>query len=148
MAKSQETFNKKEKEKLRIKKRQDKLLKKEERKSNSETKSFDDMIAYVDENGMISDTPPDITKKRKINSSLIEVSTPKQEDIKTVINEGVVDYYNTDKGFGFIKDKNSIDKFFFHVNGLIDQVTEKDKVTFELERGQKGMVCVNVKKIA
>ena len=49
MAKSQETFNKKEKEKKRLKKRQDKLSKKEERKTTG-NQSFEDMLAYVDEN--------------------------------------------------------------------------------------------------
>jgi len=65
MAKSQETFNKKEKEKKRLKKRQDKLKKKEERISNKGDGGFESMIAYVDEDGMITDTPPDETKRKK-----------------------------------------------------------------------------------
>jgi hypothetical protein len=63
MAKSSETFNKKENEKKRLKKKKDKEQKKEDRKSNvGKTKSFDDMIAYVDENGNITSTPPDPSK--------------------------------------------------------------------------------------
>ena len=65
MAKSQETFSKKEKEKKRIKKRQDKLVKKDERKANSSGGDLDSMMAYVDEYGNITDTPPDPTKKKK-----------------------------------------------------------------------------------
>ena len=66
MGRSQDTFNKKEKEKKRLKKRQDKQKKKEERKANS-TKSndLDSMIAYTDEYGRISDTPADPVKMKK-----------------------------------------------------------------------------------
>jgi hypothetical protein len=66
MGKSQETFNKKEKEKKKKKKQQEKENRKEERKANSDKgKSFEDMLAYVDEYGNISDTPID-PKNRKI----------------------------------------------------------------------------------
>ncbi len=60
MSKSQETWNKKEREKKKQKSRQDKLEKRQERKENAkEGKSFDDMLAYIDENGNLSSTPPD-----------------------------------------------------------------------------------------
>ena len=69
MARSSETFNKKEKEKKRLKKHQDKREKAEDRKANSDKgKTLEEMLAYVDENGNISSTPPDINKKKKINS--------------------------------------------------------------------------------
>ena len=66
MAKSQDTFNKKEKEKKRLKKRQEKNLKREDRKSNSTGGELENMLAYVDENGNLTDTPPDPSKKRKV----------------------------------------------------------------------------------
>ena len=60
MARSQETFNKKEKEKKRLKKKQEKQLRKEERKANNNKGAgLESMLAYVDENGQITDTPPD-----------------------------------------------------------------------------------------
>ncbi len=60
MSKSQETWNKKEREKKKQKSRQDKQERKQERKENAkEGKSFDDMLAYIDENGNLSATPPD-----------------------------------------------------------------------------------------
>jgi hypothetical protein len=68
MAKSQETWNKKEKEKKKAKKKEEKAQKKEERRANAGTASFDDMIAYVDEYGNISSTPPDPTKRKKIEA--------------------------------------------------------------------------------
>ena len=64
MSKSQETWNKKEAEKKRAKKKQDKEQKKEERKANAGgSSSFEDMLAYVDEYGNITSTPPDPLKK-------------------------------------------------------------------------------------
>ena len=88
MARSQETFSKKEKEKKRLKKRQDKLAKREERKANSEGGGLENMMAYVDENGMITDTPPDPNAKKKvIKASSIEIGVPKREAIDTDIEK-------------------------------------------------------------
>ena len=148
MAKSQQTFNKKEKEKKRLKKRQDKLAKKEERKANSPGGGLDNMIAYVDENGMLTDTPPDPTKKKKvIKASDIEIGVPKKIDEGPQILEGKVAFFDHSKGFGFIMDFMSQEKYFVHIGGCIDEITEGDKVTYELERGMKGMNAVRVKKI-
>jgi len=67
MAKSKETFGKKQKEKQRLKKRQDKQQKMEERKANSKKgKSLNEMLAYVDENGNLSSTPP-VVKREENN---------------------------------------------------------------------------------
>ena len=59
--------------------------------------------------------------------------------------EGIVKFFNQDKGFGFIKDANSAQDFFFHISGLIDEVKESDEVTFELTEGPKGFSAVEVK---
>jgi cold shock CspA family protein len=148
MAKSQQTYNKKENEKKRLKKRLDKQKKREERKENSETAGFDDMIAYVDENGHFTDTPPDRTKKKGVDLESIEISVPKRpkEDIITT-RQGRVDFFNDSKGFGFIKELDSNERYFVHVNGLLDDVSENDLVTFELEQGLKGLNAVRVKKV-
>jgi cold shock CspA family protein len=150
MAKSQETFSKKEKEKLRQKKRQDKLVKKEERKANSSGGGLDSMMAYVDEYGRISDTPPDPTKKKMVvNASSIEIGIPKREDEpEEQMRQGKVTYFNSAKGYGFIKDLQSQENVFVHVNGLSETIAENDKVTFEVERGHKGLNAVKVKKIS
>ena len=148
MAKSQETFNKKEKEKKRLKKRQDKLLKKEERKASSDGGGLDNMMAYLDEFGNITNTPPDPTiKKKKIKAENIELGVPKREEGEVELNEGKVAFYNDSKGYGFIKDGRTQENYFFHVNGVIDEVKENDAVTYDLERGAKGMNAVNVKKV-
>lgn len=149
MAKSQETYNKKEKEKKRLKKRQDKQLRKEERKRNAENSGPEDMFAYVDENGQITDTPPDINrKKRVIDAKSIEIGVPKRAEEEVITErKGKIEFFNDSKGFGFIKENETNEKFFVHVNGLIDEVVENDKVSFELEQGMKGLNAVKVKKI-
>lgn len=147
MAKSQVAFNKKEKEKKRLKKRKEKLQRREERKANSESGAADSMIAYVDENGNITDTPPDPTKKKKVKAENIEIRIPRRE--KKIITErkGRVEFFNDSKGYGFIKELDTQEKYFVHVNGLIDEIQEGDIVIFELERGLKGMNAVRVKKV-
>jgi len=149
MAKSQQTFNKKEKEKKRLKKRQDKLAKREERKANAQKGAdLEDMLIYVDENGHFVDTPPDPTKKKKINVKNIEISVPKKaEEEDPGELKGKVSFFDDTKGFGFIIDNISQERYFVHVSGLIDEIMEGDKVTFELEKGLKGMNAVRVTKI-
>ena len=148
MAKSQQSFNKKEKEKKRLKKQKDKQAKKEARKANPQANDFDSMIAYVDENGNITDTPPDPTKKKKIAAENIEISIPRQEHVEVdPVRKGIVEFFNDSKGFGFIREIETGEKFFVHINGLIDEIKENNKVSFELEQGMKGLNAVKVKKI-
>lgn len=59
MAKSQATFMKKQLEKNRAKKKEDKEQRKLERKQSSNGGKLEDMLAYVDENGELSSTPPE-----------------------------------------------------------------------------------------
>ena len=138
------SFNKKEQEKKKQTKKLEKQKRKEERKASGGSKSFDDMIAYVDENGMITDTPPDPTKKSKVDLESIAVSTPKKEDVEDPVLKGRVEHYNSAKGYGFIKDLGSTEKYFFHINNAPDTITEGNMVTFELERGHKGMNAVRI----
>jgi CspA family cold shock protein len=60
--------------------------------------------------------------------------------------QGTVKFFNTEKGFGFIKHNDSGKETFVHVSGLIDQVQEGDIVEFEVQEGRKGPNAVNVKK--
>ncbi len=146
MAKSQESWNKKEKEKLRQKKKEEKDKRKEERKANGGTSSFDDMIAYVDENGNLSSTPPDPLKKRKIVAEDIEIGVPSRIEEEVDPNRyGTVTFFDTSKGYGFIKDRDSQESIFSHINAHLEQIQEGDKVTFRMEKGMKGMNAVDVK---
>ena len=150
MAKSQATFSKKENEKKRLKKRNDKLEKREERQANKKSMSLEDMMAYVDENGNITSTPPDPNRKKKvINTEDIQISTARQEDLidEDPIKKGTVTFFNDSKGYGFIRNSETQESVFVHVNGLKTQIKEGDKVTFEVEKGQKGPTAVRVSAI-
>jgi cold shock CspA family protein len=148
MGRSQETYYKREKEKKRLKQRKEKQERKEERKANAKSGELENMMAYVDENGNITDTPPDPSKKKRVDISAIEISVPKK--VKEVFNpnrEGKVEFFDHSKGFGFIRDSENQEKYFVHVNGVLEEIDENDKVTYELERGAKGMNAVRVKKV-
>jgi cold shock CspA family protein len=151
MAKSKETYNKKEKEKKKLKKRQDKQQKKEDRKTHSDKgKSFEDMLAYVDEYGNITSTPPDPNKKKtivKAEDIQIGVSRQEEPDEADLIRKGTISFFNESKGYGFIKDHESQESIFVHINNLTEAVKENDKVTFETEKGPKGLSAINVKLI-
>ena len=81
--------------------------------------------------------------RKKLNA---EIDKRVEEEVDPVHN-GRVAFFNDSKGFGFINDLNSQEKYFVHVNGLMEEIRENDKVSFELERGMKGMNAAKVKKI-
>ncbi|GAB2558526.1 cold-shock protein [Spirosoma areae] len=146
-----ETFSKKEKEKARQKKRKDKEEKREERKASAQKgQHLDDMLAYVDENGNITSTPPDPRKKRVIDQEDVQIGVSKQEAAspQDSIRQGIVSFFNASKGYGFIRDLQSQESIFVHINGLVDSISENDKVTFEVTRTPKGLNAVDVKKAA
>jgi cold shock CspA family protein len=146
MSKSQETFNKKEREKKRQKKQQEKQEKMRERKSNKEKgKSLDDMMAYLDENGNLTSQPPDPKKKKIFRQEDMQISIPKQgERQPDEKRTGVVSFFNDQKGFGFINDTTTHERIFVHVNELSISIKENDKVTFEVQMSPKGPVALNV----
>lgn len=151
MGRSQETFSKKENEKKKQKKKKEKVERREERKAsanNNKGQGLNDMIAYVDENGNITSTPPDPTQKKKeINHEDIQLGATKREALEEdVVRTGIVSFFNDSKGYGFIKDKNTQESIFVHMNGLVDPIKENNKVTFEIEMTPKGPNAVNVKK--
>jgi len=147
MAKSQNAFNKQENEKKRLKRRKEKLERKEEQRLNPSEGGLDNMIAYVDEFGRLTDTPPDPTKKMKVDASTIEVGVPRrEEEFVSPFRNGRVDFFDDSKGFGFIKETGTQEKFFVHINGCLDKIKEGDTVAFELEQGKKGINAVRVKK--
>lgn len=145
MARSQETFTKREREKQRVKKQQEKKEKMKERKLNKEKgKSIDDMMAYLDENGNLTDKPVDPRKKKVFRQEDVPLGVPKQEEQSDVPRTGVVTFFNEDKGFGFINDAETRMRIFFHVNFTASEIKENDKVTFRLEKSPKGPVAMDV----
>ena len=148
MAKSQDSFNKKEKEKKRIKKNQEKLERREQRKADKAeggVKSFDDMISYVDENGNFSSTPPDPSKRTVIKVEDIILGASSRYTVpEETTRHGRVKFFNEEKGYGFIIDAETKDSVFVHINNLAHPLRENDQVTFEVEMGAKGTIAVNV----
>ncbi len=149
MGRSQETFNKKDVRKRKEKKRKDKAQKKLEKKESEKKNSLDDMIAYVDENGVITSTPPDPNKKKEeIKAEDIELGVPSREvDNDDPIKNGVVYHYNESKGFGFIKDSATKESIFFHINNATEEIKEGNQVSYEIEMGPKGPAAVKVSRI-
>jgi len=149
MARSQQSFNKREKEKQRAKEKKEKQEKMEERKAAAKKgQSLEDMMAYIDENGNLSSTPPDPSKMKTFNLEDMEIGVPQQRepDPEELIRKGTVNFFNSAKGFGFIKDSQTGESVFFHQNNLSEQVKEGDKLIYEVEMGDRGPMAVNVKK--
>lgn len=63
------------------------------------------------------------------------------------MSTGTVKFFNNAKGFGFITPDEEGKDVFVHANGLIDEITEGDKVSYDVEEGQKGLNAVNVKVV-
>ncbi len=64
-----------------------------------------------------------------------------------IMNNGTVKFFNDSKGYGFIKEEGTEKEYFVHAKGLIDQIGENDRVTFDLQEGRKGLNAVNVKLV-
>ncbi len=147
MGRSQETFNKKEVRNKKEKKRKDKEKNRLAKKENPKLSGLDDMMAYVDENGIITDTPPDPSKKKTVKLEDIEIGTPNRDNEPEIdpIRKGTVTFFNDSKGYGFIKDSETKEGIFVHANNLLEDITEGNLVVFEVERGMKGLTAVKVK---
>ncbi|MFH0759776.1 MAG: cold shock domain-containing protein [Bacteroidota bacterium] len=149
MGRSQESFQKKEVRKRKQKKRQDKQKKKLEKKDTEKSGELDDMIAYVDENGMLTDTPPDLTRKRSPKAADIEVSIPKRDASEPghKVKQGRLTFLNEIKGYGFINENGTGQSIFVHVTDFQDEINKGDQVSFEIGKGQRGPSAFNVKRL-
>jgi cold shock CspA family protein len=148
MAKSSQSFNKREKEKQKAKERQEKRERAEERKANAKKgQALEDMMAYIDENGNLSATPPDPSKMKTFNAEEIVIGVPQhEEEPEESIRTGSVTFFNTAKGFGFIKDSRSGESIFVHASQLTEPLKEGERVKFETEMGNKGPIAINIQK--
>ncbi len=145
MGRSKETFSKKEVRDRQAKKRKEKEKRKLERKEQGKS-SLDDMIAWVDENGVITSTPPDLSQKKEINAESIEIGVPKAEFRNSIkLRTGILKSFDESKGFGFITDSENRESIFVHVNDCDSTLKTGCKVEFETEKGAKGLKAVRVK---
>ena len=146
MGRSQETSNKKEVKSKQDKKRKEKEKKKLLKKEIGKRGNFEDMIAYVDEYGRITSTPPDPSKKLVFEASDIEISVTKNKPTPKAdfIRKGVVTFFNDSKGFGFIRDMESKQSVFVHINNVDGIIKENNIVSFEIGKGPKGPTALKV----
>lgn len=63
------------------------------------------------------------------------------------MSEGVVKFFNSQKGFGFIKENGTENEYFVHITGCVDEIRENDEVAFELKDGKKGLNAINVRLV-
>lgn len=147
MGRSQESSSKKEQQNKKEKNRKEKEKKRLARKENEKGKSLNDMTAYVDKYGNITSTPPDPDQKDETKLEDIRISVSKQDpSLKPdPIRKGIVGFFNESKGFGFIKDSETKESVFFHVNNVLEEIKEGNIVSFEVEMGKKGPTAVKVK---
>lgn len=76
---------------------------------------------------------------KKLMNKLFGSSTP-------TMKEGTVKFYNRSKKFGFITINDTDEEVFVHASNLIDKIRESDKVTFEVEKGDRGLTAIKVRK--
>lgn len=147
MSRSQESFHKKEVRKRKQKKRKEKEEKRKTRKEHESKGSLDDMIAYVDEYGNITSTPPDPAEKDEVKAKDIEVSIPARDPDYDAGSHrtGVLTYFKDSKGYGFIRDSITKENIFVHMNNFQADLREGDTVSFDVEKGPKGLSAINVK---
>jgi CspA family cold shock protein len=60
------------------------------------------------------------------------------------MSKGTVKFFNSAKGFGFIKGEDG-QEIFVHVTGLRDDIQENDQVTYDTEMGRRGENAINVR---
>jgi cold shock CspA family protein len=145
-----ETWNKRERERNKQQKKKEKLERRQDRRQNNTgSHNLESMLAYVDENGNLSSKPLDPAKKVTIKVEDIDISVPRQREInpEDLVHQGIVTFFNNEKGYGFIKDRETQESVFVHVTALKEAVKENNKVSFEIEMGPKGAGAVNVKVI-
>ncbi|MFY0644294.1 MAG: cold shock domain-containing protein [Bacteroidia bacterium] len=139
-----DSFGKKEREKKKRQRKKEKELKKQERKESGKT---GEEFMYVDHNGNFTSKPPEERVVEEVSLDDIQISTPKKEesDVGEFTRTGVVKFFDTDKGYGFIIDPATQESFFVHYDSITEDITQNDKVTFEVGKGEKGPVALDVR---
>ena len=138
MGQSQQTFRKKEIAKKKLQKRKEKEEKKAQREdSNDKGKALEEMFAYVDENGNISDKPP--LKKYEFKEE--DLIRPEVEDVYSF---GKVSFYNEAGQYGFIRDNETRENVYFNFKILGFVLLQDQKVKFKSQSSKQGLQVTEV----
>ena len=94
----------------------------------------------------LTDVPPEerARKAQEVKLEDIVISTPKKTEVEEAPLRGRVEYFNASKGYGFIKDLATTEKYFFHITAAPAEIAEGRTVTFELERSARGMNATHI----
>lgn len=133
MSRSQITFSKKEREKKKQQKKQQKLEKREFNKTNNDKgKSLEELFAYVDANGNISDTPPSPEGAKKDNAEWFDQTADSYAF-------GKVSFYNNEGRYGFIRNNETKESVYFN-DRLAGQALEVgQRVKFKFAKSRQGV---------
>lgn len=63
------------------------------------------------------------------------------------MRRGIIQFYLTDKGFGYIRDLTTREEFFFTKKNLKTPVKDKDEVWFEIGENTQGLYAYNIKLV-
>ena len=138
MGQSQQTFRKKEIAKKKLQKRKEKEERKAQREdSNDKGKALEEMFAYVDENGNISDKPP--VKKYEFKEE--DLIRPEVEDVYSF---GKVSFYNEAAQYGFIRDNETRENVYFNFKILGFELQQDQKVKFNSQSSKQGLQVTEV----
>ena len=138
------SFNKRELEKKRQSKKAGKQERKEQRRANKGGGSLDDMIAYVDAFGNICESPDQMQTAPPTDTESIAIATPPREEQEPEPVKGRVEYFDAGKGYGFIRNPETGDKYFFHVSNAPQGIAEGKAVQFEVGQDQRGLYATNI----
>ncbi|MFI2744463.1 cold-shock protein [Zhouia sp. PK063] len=139
-----DSFFKKENAKKKVKKQREKALRREDRKTNNNKgKTLEDMLVYVDHQGNFTTTRPG----ERPDEEAAPIVAPKDNTPEDVQRTGIVTLFFDQKGFGFITDDISGEQLFVHTSEIQQQIQERDRVTFTIGRGPKGLNAQQVTKL-
>lgn len=138
-----ETFSKKEREKKKRQIRLEKEQRKQERKEQSRNgNNMDEMMAYLDVEGNLTNLPPDQQPRhqRKPDNSN---NSKNDGSFRT----GTIKFIDYKKGFGFIKDSVTQESIFVQTNVLPATVNKTGKVKFKTRQDSRGLSAIFVENI-
>ena len=151
MGRSQQTFNKKEREKRKAKKKKEKQERREQRKLEKEQRGkipLEEQFMYLDEFGNLTHEKPDPSRRIEIKAEDIKLGVPRNsKETFEIVKRGKVKFFSEDKGYGFITEKATKESIFVHINDAYDGIKENHIVTFELGRGPKGAKAIKVEQV-